>query len=270
MTMKNITHKITTLTPDIAAQWLATIKVQRALRPAAVKKYAAEMKQGLWQFNAETIIFNEDGELIQGQHRCHAVIAASVSIDVLVVRGMPRKVFATLDQGVIRHGGCVLSILGVPNSRLVATILNVIQRIANGGQSTRTAVSNSLIEKLWSEYPDAANASALIIGNRFLRTHFPSGWVGALWILGCRKHGQEVTDQFFQQLITGVNLMPGSPILLLRERAIAWTGAKGLLRESDKAAMMIKAWNAYIEKRQLKLLKYTRSGIAPEVFPTIL
>jgi hypothetical protein len=88
--------------------------------------------------------------------------------------------------------------------------------------------------------------------------------------LGSRKHGEDITNLFFHQLITGVNLTPTSPVLLLRERAISWYSSKGIVSEQEKAALIIKAWNAYISNRSVKLLKYTRGGESPEQFPTIL
>jgi hypothetical protein len=260
---------VVTLTPKLAAEWLATRGQQRDVIPNVVKKYTSQMKQALWVFNAEPVMFDEHGALIDGQHRCLAVISSGVTIEVLVVRGLSTNAFQSLNQGRVRDGGCVLSIMGVSNSRLIATMLNVIYRIQNGTESTRGAVPNTMIEKLWGEYPEIQNAASLIVGNKFLRRHFPCGWLGALWVLGSRKHGEDITNRFFHQLITGVNLTPTSPVLLLRERAISWYSSKGIVSEQEKAALIIKAWNAYISNRSVKLLKYTRGGESPEQFPTI-
>jgi hypothetical protein len=269
MKTPKIETSTTTLTPRLAAEWLATTGQQRAVVPHVVKKYAAQMKQGLWRFNCEPIIFDTDGKMIDGQHRCLAVINSGMPIDCLVVKGAPPEAFQSLNQGCVRNGATVLSILGVSNYKTITAILNVIHRINTGTQSTRSAVPNTLIEKLWQEYPDAATAAQYIAGNKFLRCHFPCGWVGAIWVFGSRQHGLEVARKFFEQLILGTNLPPTSPIWVLREKAIAWTSAKAMLSEQDKAGMMIKAWNAYVTGRPLKLLRYNRKGDQREEFPTI-
>ena len=63
-----------------------------SLNRAHVKKLADDMKAGLWQLNAEPIVFDEDGFLKNGQHRLAAVILSGVTIEVVVIRGVSRDV----------------------------------------------------------------------------------------------------------------------------------------------------------------------------------
>ncbi len=57
-----------------------------------VKELADDMKAGLWELNAEPIIFDEDGFLKDGQHRLAAVMASGVTIETVVIRGIGRDV----------------------------------------------------------------------------------------------------------------------------------------------------------------------------------
>lgn len=62
------------------------------LSRAHVNELADDMRAGLWQLNAEPIVFDEDGFLKNGQHRLAAVIASGVTIEVVVIRGVSRDI----------------------------------------------------------------------------------------------------------------------------------------------------------------------------------
>lgn len=63
-----------------------------SLHRAHVKRLADDMKAGLWQLNAEPIVFDEDGFLKDGQHRLAAIIQSGATIETVVIRGVGRDV----------------------------------------------------------------------------------------------------------------------------------------------------------------------------------
>lgn len=63
-----------------------------SLSRSHVKELADDMAAGLWQLNAEPIVFDEDGFLKNGQHRLAAVMMSGVTIEVVVIRGVSRDV----------------------------------------------------------------------------------------------------------------------------------------------------------------------------------
>lgn len=70
----------------------ANINNYRSIRKRKVDIYAAEMAAGKWQANGEPIVFDENGKLINGQHRLLAIIKSGVAVTILVVRGISQKV----------------------------------------------------------------------------------------------------------------------------------------------------------------------------------
>jgi hypothetical protein len=87
------------VTPTMATEWLNANTGNRKLREGIVEKYARDMKHGDWTRNPQPIMFYEDGELADGQHRLWAVIESKTSVEFFVQRGVPRDVALNIDTG---------------------------------------------------------------------------------------------------------------------------------------------------------------------------
>jgi len=81
--------RVETITPEKAEKYLErNISNYRKLETHRVDSYAKDMKHGRWELNGESIKFNLDGELTDGQHRLKAIIKANVPVQMLVIRGI--------------------------------------------------------------------------------------------------------------------------------------------------------------------------------------
>lgn len=113
--------KTVEITPDIARQWLEKNIVNRRLDNFRVRQYAIDMKNGAWELNGESIKFDKDGKLVDGQHRLNGIIKANVPIVSLVVFDLSNV--ALLDRGRSRSEADSLVIGGkspeVANSKCV-------------------------------------------------------------------------------------------------------------------------------------------------------
>lgn len=74
----------------------------RNINKDRVRNYAADMASGNWLANGEPIILDEDGTVIDGQHRLQAVVVAGATVPFLFVAGVPRSHAKTIDQGLSR------------------------------------------------------------------------------------------------------------------------------------------------------------------------
>ena len=105
------------ITPEKAADYLEkNTKRNRKVANRRVHLFARDMASGRWVSNGEPIIFDKSGELIDGQHRLLAIIEAGIPVKMLVVRGVPKKAFETIDQGSSRTLAVVLGSTGVQAS----------------------------------------------------------------------------------------------------------------------------------------------------------
>src|SRR4051794_7777218 len=72
---RGMTAKIVIVTPELAKEWLAMItRSQRKLRPGHVRMIARDIKEGRWLLTGESLIFDRDGGLLNGQHRLSGII----------------------------------------------------------------------------------------------------------------------------------------------------------------------------------------------------
>lgn len=90
------------VTPEIAERMLLTSIGNRKLRRSHVDKLAASMKRGEWRLTSQGIGFDTTGALRDGHHRLSAVIKSGITINCLIVTGMPDDAYEVTDIGVLR------------------------------------------------------------------------------------------------------------------------------------------------------------------------
>ncbi len=91
--------KVEEITPAIAHQYLALSIGNRPLNADFVLSCAVTMEAGKWNELASEVVFDEDGTLIDGHHRLHAIIAYGQSVRMLVKRGVAREARGLIDTG---------------------------------------------------------------------------------------------------------------------------------------------------------------------------
>lgn len=82
------------VTPTLAASYLAMNKLNRDRSSGHVRRLADAMLSGAWKENGDTIVFN-CGRLIDGQHRLAAIIESGVTVKMLIVEGVDADAFTT-------------------------------------------------------------------------------------------------------------------------------------------------------------------------------
>lgn len=104
------------ITPDMAKAWLAkNMDNNRKINQYRVATYAREMAGGCWDLTHQGIAFDEAGQLVDGQHRLHAIIRANVPVDMMVTTGLKheRGEILNIDVGANRTGLNLLQISGI-------------------------------------------------------------------------------------------------------------------------------------------------------------
>lgn len=134
---KTKTEMILTITPEIAELFLSNnYPKNRCLRASTVASYANDMKAGRWNPGLSTfsdpIIFNTDGYMINGQHRCHACLMSDTPFVSKVVFGIydpDGTLYNLMDSGCPRRASDALD---VPNANSVASIAKVYIALKEG------------------------------------------------------------------------------------------------------------------------------------------
>lgn len=172
------------LTPAIAADFLARVpKRQRKKTERTIKKYVADLKAGAWPFLADVIRFNYDDELIDGQHRCQAVLDSGISIQTLVVFGLEPEAIVPMDSGL---------------TRTFQTLLEMEEHVENAG----VVAALTLRVWHWTHGNYGEKGIARVISPQYLGVT-PS--VEQLWVVyrgmkdelvECSKHGASLSRYF--------------------------------------------------------------------------
>lgn len=138
------------LTPELAKQWLATMRPNRPCTLSHVMKIADQITAGLWNARVAPIRFDGNGRMVDGQHRCHAVIITGQPVEVMIERRVPETVFDLIDTNIkerskadthaIWSGGELHSISSSVNMIVIGLGLSLFgfKRIFHGGRSRIT------------------------------------------------------------------------------------------------------------------------------------
>jgi len=245
------------ISPSKAKALLSRNNHNRGINDKIVREYARVMKSGQWEINGETIKIAEDGTLIDGQHRLHAIIEADTTIETYVVYSLDKETFDTVDIGRKRTNGDMLSVDGVQNATATAAAIRWIH-------AYKTTKSNPNNHKLTSheirefyKTDEAAIDYAVTKGATAARGLMNTG-IGAAMFYLFGKKSMPQTEYFFEALHTGIGLAGGSPILALRNRLINSRTGKAQLVPFEIAILVIRAWNAYRANTSLKVLTGSR------------
>lgn len=258
--------RVEIISPSRAQELLDRNDRNRAIAGSVVAKYARDMRNGAWALNGQTIKIGATGRLLDGQHRCAAAVKANVSFPAIVVDGLDEEVFDTFDVGRKRSVSAILKDRGETNTALLAAVLRNMWLYENNLITVRNVppTVNELIEVL-DHHPGIR--SSIRFGSKI--RDISSSIVLALHYLFCRVNSSKA-DEFVDRLGDGVMLSGDSPVLRLRDILLDdRANRKRRLAEAERAALIIKAWNAFAEGRPLRQLSWRNYGERREAFPLI-
>jgi len=261
-----ITHEIVDLTPDLAAELLASTPAhQRKITQNHVDRISRAMTTGGWVFNPQPLIIDTNGALTDGQHRCAAVIQSGVTIPVVIVRGADPEVFALVDTGRTRQASQFVP--GQYGTTIAAAARLVLAFRATGGQLRAIDYERSMITNKQilddveadEEYQLAAPQIAAIRKAAKINA-VP---LLAVHILASRNVDPDLASLWLSGLETGEDLAKGDPRLVLRNK---WIQDGSRIRGiSLQWSITVKAWNAHLAGREIKQLRWRKIDGIPAV-----
>ena len=124
------------ITPQWASQILETRNPKnRPISKPFVERMARDMVCGAFATTHQGIAFDENGDLLDGQHRLAAVVKSGKPIEMVVTTGIPVKhklngvsvnTFELIDGGRKRGAGQMLSMAGFKNANRQAAMVRVL------------------------------------------------------------------------------------------------------------------------------------------------
>ncbi len=265
----SITYERVTVAPGKAKAWLKlNAENNRNVKAAKVVQYARDMASGQWNSDSgETIKFDVNGTLIDGQNRLLAVIEAGIPIDFDVARGLPISAMLVLDSGASRGGADALKIAGATDRARTSGIVRWSILWDAGvytGKGGKLNPTNTDIIIRYQSDPGRYNAAATRATdcqNHGVATGRPAGM--AFYLFSQIDH--EAAHQFFDQFISGANLVRDSGPLLLRNRMARVKADR--ITPSEQLALFIRAWNMFRKEQLATQLIIARGELTNDNFP---
>ena len=243
-------------------------KVENGNRPISngyVRWLIGRQRRNEWQTNGDSIKFDTNDVLRDGQHRLMMVMQTGMPIEVVVVREIDPKAFITMDTGKNRNLADVLAINKFDNSKLLAQALGWVRRyLINRMYPTGGRTTHEQHLAVLDKHPELQESVAFCIdlGN-------PTGSPGyrsvtpAIHYLFSRIDAAKAND-FIERYVKGSRLEEQDPIWMLRGQVVDYASAKVKMKpKSDQIfGLFALAWNAQCDGREVKQ-RYTLRDRTP-------
>lgn len=243
------------VTPALANFILNYNPSNRNIKETKLSHYASDMKDGKWTFNGESVIISNTGQVNDGQHRMLAVIKSGVSCDFMFVFGVSRESRMTVDQGAARGAGDYLSMDGVKNGNVAASVARIVmayekQKGRNIG-SAKEFTNSQICERV---HNDPAMVKAAAFGASTAKYAYgvlaPS-LSGALYYILSKKDATDA-EGYLNGLCMGEGISRGDPAHAARSALAKMDRACGTAKRIE---MALHGWNAYRRGRRLTIVK---------------
>jgi hypothetical protein len=234
-----------------------------------VKRIAAQILADKWKFNGDTIKISVDNEVLDGQHRLWAIIEAKTAVETILVRGIERDAFSTIDTlRRPRSGGDVIALNGTIRYRnIISSALQWLWRWQHGCledyKNPKFRVENSDIETYFAAHPQIVRA---IERAAKLRSIANPALVGFFYYILTNRN-EQLAECMMETLENPAGVSVTDPFFKLRVY---------FLEDSHKRkdalytiALMIKASNASYRGQKVQVLMWRSQGEHPEVFPLL-
>jgi hypothetical protein len=252
----------------MAQAWLEGNVDNRNLREPRVLQHSQVLQRGEWELTGDCIVFDEDGTLLNGQHRLSAVVVTGIPARFVVLRGVPAKAQEVMDTGLARTLGDQLQRRGVPYYTYVSSALFWLHRMA---YSEATEVAHyaepgmrPTFRQLLNLYEDnkELGEEAARIGRHVNNLKVRAGATLAVYHrlkqIDDANIDEEV-DSFFEKWVTGAELKASDPIFRLREWTLedaAKRHTRGRAPDYRYVAYVITAWNKWRDGEPIRQLKW--------------
>jgi hypothetical protein len=275
---------IETYDAERAAEALRHNDGNRKIKNSVVRRYAQDMKMGLWTLTGEAVVFDNSGNMRNGQHRMSAAAQYATSFTTLVFRGVAPATMRDMDQGTKRTAADDLGLKGEMHTTILSALIAayMIFEATDAGYAARNSgawsVSKSAIQAYFAydqERADKLRSAAEFYDRGIVPAPyvFRTSVVFPLVYMHMLDAGisEDAAREFFNQLRTGNDLRNGSPVKALRERLIQAKGDRETLTGLQVAHMLITAWNHYRAGNDVTQIKvYDPSSLARlKVWPRI-
>lgn len=263
------------LGPADARELLKLNTHNRRLNERNVLVWAQEMEEGRWRSNGEAIKISESNVLLDGQNRLTALTLQreDMRLEFLVVSGLADEVQSTMDQGESRSLAQQLTLAAIEADKPLAAALRLHllwtrgQLFLDTKNSRKYTTAPAMVDYAKNH---VSTVELMRQARRYRQAPLKESLVLVAFAVLSEQHGQEQAAQFFQGLMDGVNLAPGSPILALRNRLVNIKADRIRVTNQTLLGYVVQAFNAWTAGRPMAKVQRPKDGYwTAENFPKV-
>ncbi len=253
----------------MANELLECNTINRPLSDAHVRRLVNQIVEGKWKFNGDTIKVSKGGDVLDGQHRLWAVIEAKKPVETIIVYGIEKDAFATIDTlRKPRSGSDVIALSGQIRYRaIIASALAWMMRWQRGCledfRAPQHRIENSDIEEAFQAHQGMTRAVERV---RNLRNLANQPIMAFLYYLLANRN-PDLAERMIATLEDPAGIGVTDPFFKLR---VFFTTDHHRKKEPLVIiALAIKAINAAHLGHKINVLSWKNQGAKVEEFPTL-
>lgn len=275
----NLTIEVKDVTPTDAKNILENHnKLNRNRNKSHVEALLKNMQNGTWRFNGDTIRFDKDGNLIDGQHRLAALAEYGKSLPMIIIKGFDNDTIKTIDQEIKpRNLNDLLRIDGVKEANNIGGIINRYygmkysfsflsgrNKKSGSGAAAGNVNQKSTVDEKYNEYyahPSFYDDLVPYARRCYRKMNFFSvSEIGAIYsfLYFDKHHSDDEIQGFLNRLFfneTDIHVIKLLYEVLVKDKM----NNKDPMTSQHKSGLFTKAWNYYIKGKDVKVLSYNKN-----------
>lgn len=261
--------KIEIITPEKAREYLKMNTHNRRVDRSHVEFIKRLMSKGQWIQNGDTIRISLKNVLFDGQHRLIALSELeNVSFPFIVVTGLDDIAMNTIDCNCKKRTAAdYFELAGIKNANICASIVSQYCRLLNnwgaftGGSTSGNckSIKRYSIQEMVDVYfsyddliADIVPLARKIYNDKRLITKSDAGGT-MLYLIAELGYDFDFVKKFFEEIN---DLNEGNAAGLLGKILLKDKIMTNKLTSFYKSQIFIKAWNYYVNGKEVKILKY--------------
>lgn len=257
---KEIKFSQVLVTPALAREWLGKrSRNWRLLDKRAAIQLADAIRRNGWRQDGNSIKFDGDGYLIDGQTRLEAICILGISVPCQIAINVDPFSIDTGRQRTVVQGARAR---GIKYYAVWASASRLLWEFERGELGRpRYAPTNGELEQRYST--DKFLLEACEMAGQWRGVGFAAHLV--FIIAAVSPTAPQLAKAFSHAIQSGADLVDGSPILAFRDRMIKDKGALAKLNARTKLAMMIMCWNKWLRNQPTKILRIGAQDEWPQI-----
>lgn len=238
-----------TITPETARRMLGNNVRNRRLKKGLVEQIARDILSGDFHITHQGIAFDNENNLIDGQHRLSGVVMANKAVEMYVTRGLHPDMMNVVDIGAKRTQADMLKIHSYQNTIILAPAATLYASFLAGNMSGDNkgfrSINNFKLLDFIAAHPEIEKAVHTVMNSPRLKELGFASVVSAFYAI-LHKKNRNKANEFFTALIDNYSEKRNHPALVLNEHILRKRAQGVAVKRIYLMAAIIKSWENFV------------------------